>query len=433
MQATRFSRYVAILIIIVSIAMGPNFLFSQVSGEIVQLSELIKVALEKNPRIKSLYIATQADSARIEQSATLPDPVLSLSLLNLPTNSFAFDQEPMTGKQIALRQKFPFPGKLSLQKRISARGTEIAVAKYREYVNQIQRDIKLAYYDLYYLDKAIEITGRNRLLLEKFARIAQTKYAVGNGLQQDVLKAQVEFSKMKDKLIGLKQQRKVKATLINTLINAPVRTKVGKTADLHFMRITAEFDSLKIIADKHRPLFAAWGSQKKRSDLQVDLAKKDYWPDLTVFMAYTQRDELQNGNPGYDFLSGGVSLNIPLYSGSKQSRKVAEMSFTRQAIEQSYHQVLNQVYSDLENTLANSKKNAELIHLYKNEILPQAAQSVESALIGYQTDKVDFLTLMNNQIMRFNYELDHHRALRDYHKDMASLEFIVGKELVRNE
>ena len=94
---------------------------------------------------------------------------------------------------------------------------------------------------------------------------------------------------------------------------------------------------------------------------------------------------------------------------------------------------MNQIYFDLENTRSGIAKNSQLIKLYKTEVLPQAEQSVESALIGYRTDKIDFLTLINNQITQFNYELDYYRALSDYNKDIANLEFLTGTELVNNE
>jgi outer membrane protein TolC len=389
----------------------PSTGFSQEGENLLILDQLIKVALEKNPQLQSFYSATLADSTRIPQSGALPDPVLSFNLLNLPTNSFAFDQEPMTGKQIALRQMFPFPGKLSLKEKISSESAAISVANYQEYKNRIIKDLKIAYNDLFFIDKSIEITNKNQRLLKEFAKIADTKYSVGKGLQQDVLKAQVEFSKMKDKLIQLEQKRDVKQAQINTIINAPVNSKLGKTVGPDFPPIIENLDTLKNIAIRNRPLIKGWESMRKQSTLKVDLAKKDYWPDIGLFIAYTQREELQNGNPG------------------KQSKKVEETQYSKNMIGERFTQILNQVYFDLENIRSSARKNARLVELFRDEIIPQASQSVESALVGYQTDKVDFLTLINNQITLFNYDLDYYRVLSDYNKDIASLEFLTGKKL----
>jgi outer membrane protein TolC len=406
--------------------------YSQSTQDVLILDDLINIAIEKNPQLHSLYSAIQADSAKIPQAGALPDPILSLNLLNLPTNSFAFDQEPMTGKQIALRQLFPFPGKLSLKEDISSEGASISSANFLEYRNQIIKDLKIGYYDLFFIDRSIEITDKNQQLLEEFAEIAESKYTVGKGLQQDVLKAQVELSKMIDRLIQLHQKREVIQAQINTILNQPVNTLLGKAEEPGFSALAKTLDSLQVMAMVNRPLLMGWESMKKQSDLRIDLAKKDYWPNIGVFLAYTQRDELQNGNPGYDFVSGGISLNIPLYSGSKQSQKVEETIYSKTMVDERYKQVLNQVNFEIENKLSSVEKNAKLVELFKTGIIPQASQSLQSAMIGYQTDKVDFLTLINNQITLFNYELDYYRVISDYNKDVASLEYITGTQLTNS-
>jgi len=411
---------------------NPDESFSQGDGDVIILEQLVELGLERNPQLRSFYSATLADSARIPQSGALPDPVLSLNLLNLPTNSFSFNQEPMTGKQIALRQLFPFPGKLSLKEKISSENATISISNYHEYRNQLIKELKVAYYDLFFLDKSIEIAKYNQRFLQEYAKIAETKYSVGKGILQDVLKSQVEHSKMSDKLIQLEQKRNAKQAYINTLIDLPVNSELGKTVEPEFRMVKENLDTLKIIASRNRPLLRGWQSMKKQSDLKVDLAKKDYWPDIDLFIAYTQRDELQNGNAGYDFISGGISLNIPIYSGSKQSQKVEETQYSKNMIDERYAQELNQVHYDLETTRSNMEKNARLIKLFKDEILPQARQSVESARIGYQTDKVDFLTLINNQITFFNYDLDYYRILSDYNKDIAGLELLTGVQFEKD-
>ncbi len=404
---------------------------SQPSKEILDLDQIIKVALENNEQLQAYYYSTNADSVKISYSGALPDPVLSLNLLNVPTNSFAFDQDPMTGKQISLRQVFPFPGKLSLNEQISSESFAISRANYSEYRNQIIKEIKTIYYDMFYIDKALEINTRNQMLLGEFAHIAQTKYAVGNGLQHDVLNAQVEYSRMKDVLAKLEQRRREKQFELNSILNSPLVSDISEISLPEFQEMNISADTLKALAETYRPLLMAWTAIKKQSVLKTDLAKKDYWPDFGVFIAYTQRDMLQNGLPGDDLLSGGISFNIPVYSGSKQSKKVEESQYLKKMSENRHQQIRNLVHLELENSLSNSENNVELINLYKTEILPQAAQSVESALVGYKTDQAEFLTLMSSQISLVNYELDYYRALCDYHKDIANLEFLTGKNLIK--
>lgn len=435
-EVTKWRIYKSTSLSLFSIFLILNFVvfasqgYAQTTDDSLILDDLIKTALENNPQLKSFQSAIKADSAKIPQSGSLPDPVLSLSLMNLPTNSFVFDQEPMSGKQISLKQLFPFPGKLSLKEDISSQGVAISIANYQEFRNQIIRDLKISYYDLFFIDKSIKITEKNQQLLREFTDIAESRYKVGKGLQQDVLKAQVELSKMIDKLIQLQQKRVVKQAQINTILNQPVDVPLGKTSELEFSKSLGNLDSLQRLATVYRPLLKGWESMRKQSLLSVDLAKKDYWPDIGVFLAYTQREVLQNGSPGYDFLSGGISLNLPIYSGSKQSKKVEETVNHKNMIEERYEQILNQIDFELENKLSGEQKNAKLVELFKTGIIPQASQSLKSAMTGYQTDKVDFLTLINNLITLFNYELEYYRVLSDYNKDLASLKYLTGTDII---
>jgi cobalt-zinc-cadmium efflux system outer membrane protein len=422
---TRQDLIIAILLCILTLTFV-TVGYSQTEEKALVLNDLINTAIEQNPQLKSMRSAFLADSAKITQEGALPDPVLSLGLMNLPVNSFAFDQEPMTGKQIAINQLFPFPGKLSLKEDISSEDTEISRTNYQEYRNQLIRDVTTEYYNLFVIDKSIEITEKNQALLKEYTEIAQSRYRVGKGLQQDVLKAQVELSKMIDKLIKLKQERRVKQARINALLNQPVNTPLGRPIEPGYAEVDQDPDSLLSLAKKNRPLLKGWECMRKQSTLRVDLAKKDYWPNIGVFVAYTQRDMLQNGSPGYDFLSGGVSLNLPVYSGSKQSKKVAESIYNEDKINERYQQVLNQLNFDLDERYSSLIKNSELIDLFRTGIIPQAEQSLASALTGYQTDKVDFLTLVNNQITLFNYQLDYYRVLGAYQNDQAGLVFLTG-------
>ena len=403
------------------------------SQDTANLDDLINEALNNNPHLKSFYNKSQADLTKIPQAGSLPDPVLSLNIMNLPVNSYDFDQEPMTGKQIALMQKFPFPGKLGLKENIYSENAEISKQNYSELKNQVKNEVKNNYFDLFFVDTAIKTTEKNQTLVQEFVKIAETKYSVGKGLQQDVLKAQVELSKMTDKLIQLQQKREVLEARINTLLNRPVESKLSNAKEPSFFNLNFDFSVLKQMAIENRPLIHAWQAMKRQSDEKLNLARKDYWPDFSISVAYTQRDALQNGMPGYDFLSGGISLNLPIYFSSKQSKKVEETQYGKKMNEENYTNVVNQVLFALDNKLSESAKNAKLVDLFKTGIIPQASQSLESAMTGYQTDKVDFLTLINNQMTLFNYELDYYRVLSDYNKNIADLEFIVGVDLTKNQ
>ena len=150
---------------------------------------------------------------------------------------------------------------------------------------------------------------------------------------------------------------------------------------------------------------------------------------MSAFVGYTVRQTLQNGSGGIDYLSFGISLSIPLYSGSKQSKDVDRWIYTKEWAERNYADQLNRANAELESELADARKNRELLALYENGILAQAEQSLQSALIGYQTDKVDFITLLNSYLTLYKLQLTRYRYIRDYNKNLANIDYITGKIL----
>ncbi len=413
------------------LAFWTTALFSQEQKQpTLNLNELINEALKSNPQIISAQRKWEAYRERIPQAGALPDPTFSFGLMNLPVNSFDFDQEPMTSKKLSLMQMIPFPGKLGLKEKIATEEYHSVGQHYEDIKNNIIRGVKFAYYDLFFIDKSIEITGKNKVLLQEFVKIAETKYGVGKGLQQDVLKAQVELSKLIDKLIRLRQKRESIEARLNTLLNRSPEELVGQVAEFQKPTFSFDLEELKKIALENRPLLKAWDYLIKRNQVAHKLARKDYLPNFKLSIAYSQRDDLRMGMKMYDFFSAAITLNIPLYFYRKQSKKVQETALNLTMTKEQYNNVKNEVFFQIENALEEAQRDGQLTDLYKTGIIPQATQSLNSAISGYQVDKVDFITMLHNQLTLFNYEIDYYRLLSDFEKKLAELEAIVGKKLV---
>ncbi|MEJ2635695.1 MAG: TolC family protein [Calditrichia bacterium] len=407
--------------------------FAQQPDSTLQLEPLIQEALQNNPDLKAAGNAWKSAEAQISAAGALPDPVLGINMLNLPVNTFKFDQEPMTGKQISLMQAFPFPGKQGLRSDIAREGAKASQMQYAELRDQLVKNVKSVYYELFYADKGIETAEKNEALLKEFSRIAETRYQVGKGLQQDVLKAQLQLLKVDDQLINLRQRRETLAAQLNTLLNRAPETPVGKPVVAKTVFLHAGLDSLKNLADGNRPLLKSWAAVLGQSSKKVDLAKKGYLPDFSLGAAYTQRDVLENGSGGVDFLSGTFSVSLPVYFWKKQKKNVEENRFNELSVQQRYESVRRQVYRNLQTSLTDLQKNGKRLKLYEEAIIPQASQTLQSALSAYQVDKVDFLTLVDSQMMLFNYELEYYRAVADYHKNLADLEAQTGANLTGTE
>jgi outer membrane protein TolC len=403
--------------------------YSQDSDSVLVLDDVIRKVMHQNPELQAAHEEWRASKTRISQAEALPDPTLGLNLMNLPVNSFALNQEPMTGKQITIMQPFPFPGKRMLKGEVAEKSAEIALLKHKELQNQLLKEAKKAYYDLYYIDQAEATIKQNQAVLQDFIEIAETRYSVGNGLQQDVLRAQVAHSKMIDQELKFRQQREAAQAQLNALMNEPANQPLAKVGFLAPATSKLTLDTLIQMSAQFNPTLAAWQVMKNRSDRMIDLAQRGRYPDFAVGLAYTQRGELQNGMKRYDFISAMFNIKIPLYRSKKQDQKVQETKITRNSVAYRYENVERMIEQKLQQALTKTQKNQRLLELYQTGIIPQAEESLGSSKAGYQNGSVDFLSLLDSELTLFQFQLDYHRFLADYYKALAELEALTGTHL----
>ena len=194
---------------------------------------MVEEALQNNPEILAAKKRWEVYKEKVPQASALEDPMFGFGIINLPTN-FSFRDEDMTMKEFSVSQKFPFPGKRPLMKEMAEKEAEAVFTEIQAKVHQIIKDVKAAYYDLSHVYRATEVIQRNKEILETFAKIAETRYSVGEGIQQDVIKAHVEVSKMVDELIMLGQKKRALEAKLNSLLNRPPETPVGKPEEVIF-------------------------------------------------------------------------------------------------------------------------------------------------------------------------------------------------------
>jgi cobalt-zinc-cadmium efflux system outer membrane protein len=390
------------------------------------LAILVQQALANNPRIEAALQQYRAAGQKISQAGALPDPQVTLGLMNLPVNSFSFDQEPMTGKVVGIMQMFPFPGKQALAANM-ARIEASAMKQLEEEVRgQIVQAVKRVYFDIFAVDRARETAERNLALMKQFVRVAEARYATGSGLQQDVLRAQVELARLEDGLLQWDQKRRSLEARLNALLNRPEGSGFEITRpELDLPASDPPPVSAEGLAQT-RPLLRAWTDRLEKAGVAVKFATRDRWPNFTVGASYSQRDNLQNGAVMHDFLSVTFSLNIPLFTKRKQGAAVAERALDRAAAEAGYRNALNVVMADAQSAKAALEQSRKRVALFEGGILLQARQSLDSARAGYEAGKVDFLTLINNAMMVENYEQQYYAALADYFKALADFEFAAG-------
>lgn len=395
---------------------------------VLRLQPLIQEVLAVNPEIKADGKRWDAAKERPPQEGSLDDALLSLEIVNLPTNSFSFSQDDMTMKQFSLSQTFPFFGKRGLRSEVAQREANVIGQGFRDKQNEIVRRVKETFYELYITDRSLEVVEKNREVLKEFVKIAETKYSVGKGIQQDVLKAQVELSKLLDEQIRLEQTRQAAAAKLNAILNRVPQTPLGRTEEVLKEEMTRDLNALQDRALENRPLLKALQEEIERSKAANALARKGYFPDLTMSAGYGFREDSPMVNRS-DMFSAGFTINIPLYFRTKQDRRVAETSALINSAREQYQAAKNEVLSLVKELASDLEKGSKLIDLLQTGLIPQAQLSLDSAVAGYQVNKVDFLTLLDNRLTLFNFEKEYYRALGEYQTSLARLEWVVGASI----
>jgi outer membrane protein, heavy metal efflux system len=392
-------------------------------SRVVALDELVTEALERNPEILAARRKFDAATKRPSQVSTLPEPKFTFTNFGVGHPASALNRSEFAYVGIGVSQEFPFPGKLSLMSAMARKEADSERQMVLDAELRVISRLKQAYYDLYYNHKAIEIVEKNRDLLDKFTKIAEAKYRVGSGIQQDVLKAQVEISTLMQRLEMLGQQRGSLEAFINSLLNRPVSMELGKPAQVDKSELNRPLDELLRLAQENAPLIRGRQEMLDSSAFALNLARKEYLPDFGASFQYQKTGSLYP-----DYYMATFEVKVPLYFWRK--RLGVEEAATRLVQTRHEHQMTSQEVSfGVKDQFLMAKTSERLLAMYEQGVIPQAATSLESALAGYQTGKVDFLTLINNLIVLLNFEMDYYRELSNQQKAVARLEEFVGVKL----
>jgi cobalt-zinc-cadmium efflux system outer membrane protein len=394
----------------------------------LNVNQLVDEALQNNPEISAAKIKWEIFREKIPQSYALEDPMFGFGIVNLPTN-FSFKDEDMTMKEFSISQKFPFPGKRPLMKEMASKEAEAVSAGIQGKIHQIIKDVKTAYYDLSHNYRTTQVTQRNKRILEDFAKIAETRYGVGEGIQQDVFKAHIEVSKMVDDLIMLGQRKRALEAKLNALLNRPPETPVGEPEEVVLGKLPFTLQELQNMALEMNPTLKGMKKMIEAKEKAYALAKREYYPDFNFKFAYGQRDNSPDMKRR-DMLTGMMELNIPIYFKSKQDRKVAETKADILATEAQYRAMKNEVLFMVADMASMIERGERQIELYKTGILPQTSLQINSAMSAYRVNKADFMTLLDSQMTLYKYELEYHQALTEYEKNVASLGAAIGKRIL---
>jgi outer membrane protein, heavy metal efflux system len=404
------------------------------SGLLLTESAAVEIAIRDNPNLAGMQARYAALAEIPSQAGTLPDPVISVNAMNFPTDTFDRGQEPMTQLQLGVSQVFPFPGKLNLKEEAAEYDAQAAGYSVDDTRLQLVRNVKSKWWQLYYMDRALATVDSNQALLRQFIEVAKTKYETGKGLQQDVLLSQLELSRLMDQEIQLQAIRRNQAIQLNILMDKLPGEPITLPDEVSkAMPALAGEIGLYQKAESLQPRLKQMETHVDAAQSRLDLAKRDYYPDFKLGVTYGDRtgdNPPPMGGARSDFVSVMLGVKIPLYAGRKQSSAVSQKN---SELEKNRYALLDEkgaVMAEISSAVTDYDRAKQQFSLYGGGIVPQAQQTVQSMLAGYQVGEVDFLNLVRSQMTLFNYQLQYWKALSDARQALARLEAAVGEGTV---
>jgi len=419
------------LVTILSILLSAGSVFAKTEPD--SLQSLIKTAIEVNPKIKMLQSKFDVAGSKIKIGTNLPDPVLTLGLLNIPINTFSFTQEPMTGKAVGLSQAIPFPGSLKAAANAKAVDTLIVRQEIADLRNQIKKQVSVLYFDLQEQRREIILAEESVNLLKQISNVVKRKFEVGTASLQNIVQVEVQITRVRDKIESLKGREKSMLAQLNAFLLRNDTIPINTTRILPIKSRNIKTDSLLKLAEMNRPLLKGIKLYENKAFLQQKAARYTFYPNFKVGVQYSQRSYNRNTGMNYpDFTGIQVGITIPINYGGNKTAKIDEFRYLQDFYNNRFTtslQILQQSFGNI---------NAKLSELESREILmtktllPQAKQAYKAAIADYQVNKIDFANVIiaEDNILKIRTELAKIRT--EYYKYIAQLEFLSGVNINQN-
>jgi cobalt-zinc-cadmium efflux system outer membrane protein len=392
----------------------------------LKLDDLVVEALQNNPQLRAAGNRVAAAKTRVNQATSWEPPQLGVEFFQVPVQSFPNPLRNNVETDYSLQQLIPFPGKLSAMGNAAESNANMEDQGFKSLQWKVIRQLKSAYYELYLVQRKIQINSENQDLMRRFVDIAQKQYEVGMGKQADILRAQTEFSTLVNDGINLQKEKKVTESMINMILSRPTDQPLGFVPEIEQDIPDWSFASLRALAWESRPELKAMQSNISMNKSELSLAKREYYPDLMARVMY--KDMAMTTN---DFWSVMVGVSIPLspWSSGRYTSKVEENELNVRKAEDDYTTMENMVLFEVQDALVKVHTNQNLVLLYKNTVIPQAEQTLQSTVASYQTGKTEFLMVIDAYRMVLMAKLDYYMAVMNEMASQAQLEQAVGMKI----
>jgi cobalt-zinc-cadmium efflux system outer membrane protein len=387
-----------------------------------QLQQLLLETISANPSLKAAGNKVIAAAASATAKRALDPPQVGVDFFQAPVRSFPNPFKDQMEVDYFLQQTLPFPGKLSAISGAERKRAEMLAADSQALAEDLTRSVKDGYYELYFVDRRMELLRENHSLLKNFEEIARKQYEVGMGKLSDILRAQTELSSLSSDSIGLEQTRVSAQAMVNALRNKPVQEAIPPIPEIQPSLLDLTLEQISPLAETNRPELKSMKLATAMQQAELQAAKKEYYPDFMVRGAYKQMMDV----PDDWELMVGMTVPIAPWSLKKYS---AESRSAQAKVSQStydFSTMRNMISFQVLDALSKMQSSQAQIRIVRGTIIPQAEQSLQATVAAYQTGKQDFMTLVDTERMLLDAKRDYHMAVMRLLAARAQLERAVG-------
>jgi outer membrane protein TolC len=394
------------------------------------LKEYVEEALKKNPGLLEELARYRASLQEGAQVASLPDPTFQVT-------QFVRNIETRVGPQLnifAISQKFPWFGKLDRRGQIALREAAARYHLYRAKEREVIAEVKRTFFELAYVDRATDVTREEESLLDHYEELSQARYSQGRGLQQAVIKVQAEISQVLDRLKLLEQQRESLVARLNTLMDRTPENGIPKITSVSRPEVKLNLEQLYKLGEQNRQELRATLVRIEKEERGVELAKKDYWPDVTLSAGMFNvggRSDLvgilpppDNGKNAFQFTIG---VNLPIWR-EKYRAGVLEAAERTIAERRKYSNLRNEMEFTIRDRAVRLQVLEDQLKLYEEVLIPQAEEALNSSESAYETAQLGILELLDSERFLLRSRLMRARYSADYLVALTDLERALGRQ-----
>ena len=429
LSCVAFSRSISV-VLLSAIFAGHAFAQEAVpphTGAVTPLAELAAEAEKNNPQIEAARQGWQAAKQVSTQVSTLPDPQFTLQHLSVgsPRPFAGYTNSDFAYIGLGVTQDIPYPGKLKLRGEIAKREADVSQQQIESVRRAVLADVKASYFQLAYLSKTLAILESDGELLKQVEQAAYARYRSGMGTQQDVLQAQLLKTKLvREIAMHHLEVGKLEARL-KQFVNRPQDSPDIEPADLTETPLLQSYDELLSAARAQNPELAASQKMIDKQSLQVDLARKDFYPDFNVQYMWQRTDPTQFR--AYYMLSLGV--RVPIYRSRKQKPELAQAQSEELRARSELEAQSQQVASELRAQYVVAQQTTEILKIHREGLAPQARSTFQSGLASYQSNKQDFQAVLTSFLDVLHLDEEYWQNLAEFETAIARVEQITGLSL----